>query len=102
MIILSIRFRSALTSDEVRARMRERSEQFRALPQLLQKYYTQDTSTGDWNGIYLWDSAAAVEAFLASELAHSMTAAYQVTSTPRVEILEVHFTLRENSRASSL
>jgi len=102
MIILSIKFSSALPAEQVRARMCERSEQFRALPELLQKYYTQDASTGEWCGIYVWDSLAAVEAFRGSPLAHSIAAAYEVIGTPRVEILEVHLTLRENLQANSL
>jgi quinol monooxygenase YgiN len=101
MIILSIKFNSALPAERVRALMRERSEQFRTLNGLLQKYYTQDASTGEWCGIYLWDSIAALEAFRASELAHSIAAAYQVIGTPRVEILEVHLILRENLQARS-
>jgi hypothetical protein len=96
MIILSVKFSSALPSERVRAIMRERSEQFRALPGLLQKYYTQDVSNGEWCGIYLWESGAPLEEFRASELAHSIAAAYQVVGTPRVEILDVHLTLREN------
>ena len=96
MIILSLKFSSALPPEQVRAIMRERSEQFRALPGLLQKYYTQDVSNGEWCGIYLWESKTALERFRASELAHSIAAAYQVIGTPRVEILDVHLILREN------
>ena len=51
MIILSMKFSSALPPEQVRAIMRERSEQFRALTGLLQKYYTQDVSNGEWCGI---------------------------------------------------
>ena len=96
-----MRFSSALPPERVRALMPERSEQFRAVPGLLQKYYTQDASNSEWCGIYLWESEAAFEGFRASELAHSIAAAYQVVGTPRVEVLDVHLTLRENLRNSS-
>jgi hypothetical protein len=101
MIILSIKFTSALPPERVSTLMRERSEQFRTLPGLLQKYYTQDVSNGEWCGIYLWESRAALEEFRASELARSIAAAYQVVGTPRFEILDVHLTLRENLLVSS-
>ncbi|HJX89989.1 MAG TPA: YdhR family protein [Pyrinomonadaceae bacterium] len=100
MVILSMKFRSTLPPERVRAIMGERSVQFRALPGLRQKYYTQDESTGEWCGIYLWESAEALEAFRASELARSIATAYQVVGTPRVEILIVHFTLREDTQVT--
>jgi hypothetical protein len=101
MIILSIKFTSALPPERVRNLMRERSEQFRAIPGLMQKYYTRDVSNGEWCGIYLWESVAALEEFRASELAQSIAAAYQVVGTPRVEVLDVHLTLRERNLSAS-
>jgi len=75
--------------------MRERVPKFQAVPGLLQKYYTHDESTGDWCGIYLWESEGAIETFRASDLARTIATAYQIIGQPRIEQLMVHLTLRE-------
>jgi len=47
-------------------RYKERMPQFRELPGLVQKYYSYDEATGEWAGIYLWDSEESLAAYLES------------------------------------
>lgn len=94
MIILFVKFRSGLPPEQVHAIMNERADQFRAFPELHQKYYARDKNTDEWCGVYLWDSPAALESFRTSDLARSIPAAYQVIDTPRMEVLDVLFALR--------
>ncbi len=73
--------------------MEERAPQYRAIPGLLQKYYVREPQTGEFAGIYFWDSEESLRAFRASELARTITSAYQVVEPPRVETLELLFPL---------
>lgn len=101
MVILVVKFRSALSDEEVLAMAHERADQFRALPGLRQKYYVKDAETGEICGVYLWDSHEALAAYRDSELARSIPAAYQVVGAPRIEVLDVLFPLRSEAEAEA-
>jgi hypothetical protein len=68
--------------------------QFRALPGLLQKYYVHDPATGEWGGVYLWDSQESLEQYKASDLRKSIPETYEIIGTPRVEVCGVIEPLR--------
>ena len=82
---LHVRFRSKLTLDQVMKIMDERSPEFRALEGLQQKYYLLDAATGEYAGLYLWESQEALTAYRKSELRASIAKAYQAEGEPRVE-----------------
>jgi hypothetical protein len=93
-ILLLVRFRSALTPEEVVDRYRERLPAFRALPGLTQKHYVHDPATGEWGGIYHFESREALQAYLDGDLRKSIPQAYEMVGEPRVETLEVVEMLR--------
>ena len=93
---LHVRFRSKLTLDQVTKIMDERAPEFRALEGLQQKYYLQDTATGEFAGLYLWESQEALAAYRESELRASIAKAYQAEGKPRVEVYRVVKTLRDD------
>jgi hypothetical protein len=101
MIIQFVKFQSGLTEEEVRRTMEARAPQFRALPGLLQKYYGRERDTGQFCGIYLWDSEASLAEFKTSELARTIPIAYAVTSPPRAEIFDVLLPLRTTEPANT-
>ena len=70
---LHVRFRSKLTLEEVTKIMEERAPEFRALEGLQQKYYLQDAATGEYAGLYLWESKEALTAYRDSELRASLS-----------------------------
>lgn len=94
MYVQFVKFKSGLTYEEVRRTMEERAPKFRAISGLVQKYYVREAETGEYAGIYFWESDEALDEFRNSDLARSIPAAYEVTGAPRVEILEVLFPLR--------
>ena len=94
MVIQAVKFKSGLTDAEVRQTMEERAPQFRALPGLVQKYYLRDVETGEYSGMYFWDSDQSLGEFRKSELARTIPIAYKVIGQPRVETYEVIFPLR--------
>lgn len=101
MHIQFVKFKSGLTDSDVRATMEKRAPQYRAIPGLVQKYYVREQETGEYAGIYFWESEEALNEFRASELARTIPEAYAVNGAARVEILEVLFPLRgANVRAS--
>ena len=94
--VLSVRFKSPLSLDEVMRVVDERAPEFKALSGLQQKYYLQDTATGEYAGLYLWDSPEAVTAYRESELRASIAEAYRAEGAPRVEVYRVIKTLRDD------
>lgn len=85
-VMLIVRgLKSKLSRDELEKRYKERMPQFREVPGLLQKYYSYDESTGEWAGIYLWESEESVAAYLESDLRKTIPAAYELTEPPKVE-----------------
>jgi heme-degrading monooxygenase HmoA len=94
-LTLLVRFTSRLTLDEVRKVMEERAPEFRTLAGLQQKYYLQDADSGEYAGLYLWESSEALTAYRESELRASIAAAYQAEGEPRVEVYRVIKTLRD-------
>ena len=93
-ILLVVRFKSALPVEELTKRYQERMPLFRDIPGLLQKYYIQDPMTGEWGGVYLWDSVASLENYKASDLRKSIPEVYGIIGTPRIEVAKVIDVLR--------
>jgi quinol monooxygenase YgiN len=95
-LTLHVRFKSKLTLDEVMKIIDERAPEFRALEGLQQKYYLQDAATGEYGGLYLWESPEALDAYRESELRATIAKAYQAEGEPRVEVYRVVKTLRDD------
>lgn len=95
MIMQIIRFQSNLALEEVRKTAQERAEEFLAVPGLIQKYYFRSEKTGEYGGVYLWDSKESLAAYRDSELAAAIPKAYKLQGPPDIEICEVAFALRE-------
>jgi len=89
MIIQMIKFRSALSEEEVLAVAEARIPQFRDIPGLLQKYYVKSDQPDQYAGIYLWDSMESAAAYRQSDLAASIPAAYKILGQPVIEVYEV-------------
>ena len=89
-----VRLRSKLSHDEVVAIMKERAPEFRALEGLEQKYYLHDPETGDYGGFYVWRSLDDALAYLASDLAATIAAAYECVAPPEVTVHEILMPLR--------
>lgn len=94
-VILLVRFKSSLSLEEVRNVAEERAPDFSALPGLQQKYYLQDAATGEYAGLYLWESPDSLAVFRDSELRASIAKAYETHGEPRVEVYTVLKALRD-------
>ncbi len=95
MIIQTIHFKSRFSEEAVMRIAREREPQFQAIPGLLQKYYIKPRAEYHFGGIYVWDSMESLNIYRASELAASIPSAYGVIGSPKIEIVDVLFQLRE-------
>ena len=94
-IMLIVRgLKSELPRQEFERRYKERLPQFRNVIGLIQKYYAYDDSTGEWAGIYLWDSDESLARYLESDLRKSIAAAYELTEPPRLERFPIVDVLR--------
>jgi heme-degrading monooxygenase HmoA len=89
-----VKFKSALSMEELQRRYRERMPDFRSLPGLVQKYYVHDPATDEVGGLYLWDSEESLQAYLASDLRKTIAAVYEVQGQPVVQRLSVLDVLR--------
>lgn len=92
--ILLVKFHSGLPHDEVVRNLEERLPLFRGVPGLVQKYYAREASTGDYVGVYLFESEQALLAYRTSEVARSIPNVYMLQGTPRIEMMELLFPLR--------
>lgn len=95
MVVQIVKFETVLSEDEVLANAHERSDRFRALPGLVQKYYVRLGQANQYGGIYVWDSMESLKAFRESDLAATIPSAYKVVGKPEIEILDVLFPLRQ-------
>jgi len=94
-IMLIVRgLKSALPREEFERRYKERLPRFREVAGLIQKYYSYDESTGEWAGIYLWDSEESLRKYLDSDLRKSIPAAYELTEPPRLDRFRIVDVLR--------
>ena len=94
MFVQVVKLKSGLPEAEVERVMKERVTPFRTVPGLVQKYYCREDKTGEYAGVYVWESEEAMQVYLKSELRRSTAEAYKVEGQPRVEIFEVLFPLR--------
>jgi hypothetical protein len=100
MVIHIVRFRSALSDERITELFQVRASKYLTVPGLLQKYYLRFRS-GGYGGVYVWDSAASMERFMAGELARSICDVYRVEESTR-DIADVVLALHgENSTAVS-
>lgn len=95
--VLLARFRTRLSHDEVVSMMEERAPAFRALEGLRQKYYLHDPASGEYAGLYLWDSEEALDAYRRSELRATIADAYEVEGEPKIEVFRVFEELRPDA-----
>ena len=94
-VMLVVRgLKSKLSHDELERRYKARMPEFRDVPGLLQKYYSYDSSTGEWAGIYLWESEESAAAYLESDLRKSIPSAYELTQPPRIDRFPIVDVLR--------
>ena len=95
MIVQFVQFETPLSEEEVMAVAKERAPEFRAIPDLVQKFYLKLDKPNHYGGFYIWKSREAMLAYRESELAKSIPSAYKVVGTPVVDVHEVLFPLRE-------
>lgn len=96
-LVLLVRFKSALSLDEVMKVADARADEFRALAGLQQKYYLYDEMSGEIAGLYLWESSEAFDQYRQSELRASIAAAYQAEGEPRIQVFKVQKILRDTA-----
>jgi hypothetical protein len=92
MVIHIVRFRSSLSDERITELFHARASEYLAVPGLLEKYYLRFRS-GEYGGVYVWDTAASMERFMAGELARSICDVYRVEESTR-DVAEVVLALR--------
>lgn len=95
-VMVVVKFKTLLPFEELKARLEQRKDAFRALPGLIQKYYFQEKKTGEIGGVYVWDSHESLETYLASDLRKSIASAYEAEGAPEIEVFEVITVLRDD------
>lgn len=93
MIIQIVRFKSGLSRDEIDRHFRERSDRYREVPGLIQKYYVKFTETGEYGGVYMWDSQESLETWRSGNLSGTLNETYQIEGEPSRELAEVMLVL---------
>ena len=94
MLIHTVEFESALTFDEVLQVAKDRKPDYEAVPGLIQKYYVKTGKPNRYQGVMIWDTPAALQAFRETTLASTVGPSYAVVGAPDVNVSEVMFPLR--------
>lgn len=96
-VVMRIRFKSDLKLEQLKEIVETRAPEFEALAGLRQKYYLQDTETGEYAGLYVWETIQAFEEFTKSELRATIAKAYQAKGVPNIEVYKVFKVLRDEN-----
>ncbi|MGE5274693.1 MAG: YdhR family protein [Verrucomicrobiota bacterium] len=94
MIVSLVRFKSRLDDEKVQAMFEERSNDYRAVPGLVEKLYLRLRDTGEFGAVYVWDSEEALNRFRETDLARTIPIAYQVEGAPTFEIADVRLVVQ--------
>lgn len=91
-------FKSGLPKNEVLKRFEDRANKYREVKGLLQKYYVHDESSGEFGGIYIFDTKENLEAFRNSVLSKSIGETYQYLEPPTRKVFSVSLVLYEGRK----
>jgi heme-degrading monooxygenase HmoA len=94
MLIQIVRYKSGLSHEEVVERFQARTDAYRSVPGLLQKYYVQ-YPTGEYGGVYVWDSRESLTQWRETRLAGTLEETYHLTEPLTVELADVVLVLHE-------
>jgi len=84
-----ITYESGLSFDEVERLFHDRSDAYREMEGLVQKYYLHDPETGRVGGIYVFDTAEHRAALTDSDIHGSLRDAYDVQGDVEIDTYEV-------------
>ncbi|MGF0258075.1 YdhR family protein [Rhodococcus erythropolis] len=89
MYLLSIRFRAGKPHQEIQAMSAASLPMFRKMPGLLEKYFVENSETGEVGGIYLWETVEQVQEYLDGPVVAAMPERFGLTEPLTYEIFEV-------------
>lgn len=95
-IIQIVRYRSGLTGEEVVDRFEERSDRYRDVAGLIQKYYIHQPETDEYGGVYVWDSEESMQRWRDTNLAGTLVSTYDIDGDPRDEVFDVVLVLHQS------
>ena len=98
MELFLILFRSELPQEEVIRNFKERANKYREVRGLVQKYYLHDESSGEFGGMYLFDSKENLDAFRNSDLAKSIGAAQKTLESLTQKVFTVNHVLYQDNQ----
>lgn len=94
MKILSMRFKSNKSAEELNQLSEAGFDKFRPLEGLIQKYYINNEETGEVGGVYLWENEEALTAYLNGPIVSSLPERFELKGPLKIEIVDVKYTLR--------
>ena len=89
MIVSLVRFRSELSDDDVQALFENRADRYRSVTGLVEKLYLQFRDTGEFGGVYVWESEEDLQRFRETDLAGTIPDVYRVDGAPAPEVADV-------------
>jgi heme-degrading monooxygenase HmoA len=95
MIVQIVKFETSLSKDELVAVAESRTDQYRATPGLIEKFYCQCAEPNHYAGVLIWDSMESIQAFSGTELAKTIPTAYKMIGQPNIEVMNSMFELRD-------
>lgn len=91
--IVSMRFRSNKTEEELEKLSEAGLEKFRGLHGLSQKYYVKDPDSGVVGGVYIFHTREAAEDYVHGPIVGSVRERFGIEGDLAIEVLDVSLTL---------
>jgi heme-degrading monooxygenase HmoA len=85
----------------VQARFEQRAARYMDVPGLIQKHYLRFRDTGEFGAVCVWASEDALTTFKQSQLARTISGAYQVDEGPLSELADVRLVVQPSAAVVS-
>jgi heme-degrading monooxygenase HmoA len=96
-VVMRVRFKSNLTLEQIKEIVETRAPEFQAITSLKQKYYLQDIATGEYAGLFIWETLHDFEEYRESELRATTAKAYKAQGQPNIDVYKVLKVLRDEN-----
>lgn len=87
--LLITRIKKSLSEEDVLKIAASREEHFQTVPGLIRKFWARDEETGIFHGIFEFGSKDALEEYLKTDFAQSVSDAYQTVEPITLQVLRV-------------
>jgi quinol monooxygenase YgiN len=91
MHVLTMKFTTKKTDEELRRISEESFPTFREMRGLMQKYWVKNDVTGQVGGVYIWNDADALQAYLDGPIVAAIPEKFDIVGQLEIERFDVEY-----------